>query len=675
MTPIVIPLHEKGGKFRDDSELRFALRSIAANFTDPHEVVIVGKKLPDWLTGVKHLQQTEAGLKTALRMACEAYPAGFVWFYDDNVILRPTSTEEIKVTPACRGWSKPKTGWARSLEQIHQRLVKEGRPAFDYSRPHGPYWFDKSMVDEAFADWPGMKGKFPWESWILSKRDHPRCHGHVKQYYGAFRGAPASGQRYLNYNDKGFTQELRNHLADCFPDACQYEKFSILERPGKPMKVDVHTIRFGESWWVGACAETLDSWCAKFGHKLKVWSRDDIDPSYPTPKFCEVDMLRDFLAGDAEWLLYVDADVWVAPDAPHHPRFQGKSGFLIRPDRPSKFSRHFPKWARAKFRDGRGLESQWTYRNAGVWACDRDAARRMLEVIALPYHECVQEQHHWNWWLCLAAAGGMKVSDLPDQWNAWPSENNKASFYHLCGQKKSIKFNSLVERGLIIRTPKMPPSFTPSFNYEKYRFAHCGTHMPMDELHIQMLHKLTTIETGTPPDQKIAVEIGSYQGASTAAFIEALNQGLIGHLHVVEVRPTETLRQILQMASDQSRITLHTKPFWDTDIGPADIVFIDGDHKWPAIGDALRAITWGAKIIAMHDSQSWPEIPGTWGAKLASGCIRDMPSRQVFEDAEQRNGMKTQRGFFVSADLEIDLSPLESITEITSPSPTCMAAC
>lgn len=30
-------------------------------------------------------------------------------------------------------------------------------------------------------------------------------------------------------------------------------------------------------------------------------------------------MLRDFLKGDAEWIFYIDADVWIDPDAEAHP--------------------------------------------------------------------------------------------------------------------------------------------------------------------------------------------------------------------------------------------------------------------------------------------------------------------------------------------------------------------
>lgn len=224
MTPIVFPLHHDGGKLRDDSELRFALRSIEQYFKDPFEIVIVGRKLPDWLQGVRHIDQPAKGLKTALRLAAEAFPNGFHWCYDDTILVRDTTAEEMKVTPACKGWSKPKTAWRRKLDSIRVRLLAEQLPAWDYSSPHGPYWFDKGMIDEAFRDWPGMASKFPCESWILSKRNWPRRHGVVKQYYGAFNEPPGDRQAFINFNNKGFTVELRDWLRTRFPDPSRFEK-------------------------------------------------------------------------------------------------------------------------------------------------------------------------------------------------------------------------------------------------------------------------------------------------------------------------------------------------------------------------------------------------------------------------------------------------------------------
>lgn len=225
--PICIPLHPRGGKFGDDSELRFALRSIHTHFKEPFEIALVCKKPPAWITGCRHIPG--AGLKSALRAAAAAYPFGFFWFYDDCCLLQDTAAGPMRLTPASQRWAKASTPWAQQLTRIRERLEAEGIRAWDYSRPHGPYWFDQSMVDEGFADWPGMESKFPWESWILSKRDWPRRHGSVKQYYGSFRKPPGPKTAYLNYNDDGNTFELRRYLESIFPEPSPFEA-----EPAKP---------------------------------------------------------------------------------------------------------------------------------------------------------------------------------------------------------------------------------------------------------------------------------------------------------------------------------------------------------------------------------------------------------------------------------------------------------
>lgn len=189
--PIVYPLHSKGGKLQNDIELKLSLRSLARHLKVPFKVVIAGERLPSWGTNIELLHLV-GGLKAALRAVAEAFPDGFFWIYDDCCLLKDTDAELLKITPACKGWPQlTKTNWAGMLNEIHERLRREGILAIDYSRPHGPYWLDKGMVDEGFADWPGMSGKFPWESWILSKRTWPKRHGVVKQYYGPFNSTRA----------------------------------------------------------------------------------------------------------------------------------------------------------------------------------------------------------------------------------------------------------------------------------------------------------------------------------------------------------------------------------------------------------------------------------------------------------------------------------------------------
>ncbi|GAA5124686.1 hypothetical protein JIN84_13000 [Luteolibacter yonseiensis] len=440
MIPIIIPLHPSGGRFGKNEELRYALRSLERHFTEPFKLVIVGRYLPAWLKGAE-LIECRHGLKSALKLAAEHYPEGFFWVYDDNVLLADRTAEEMKITPGKRKWGDPETGWSRDLESIRTRLEGEGIEPIDYSRPHGPYWFDKAMVDQGFEDWPGMKGKFPWESWILSKWKWPWISGVTKQLYGDF-SPPAEHHVYLNYNEAGTTVELREWLHARFPLASRFER----EVPKVSTSgVEVHTIRFGDAWWISACGDSLDDWCRRHGHGLRVWDKAAIHPRYPTAKFCVLDMLESFLAGTNQWCFYVDADVYVTDDAPTFPDMPGIRGMVIRPDQPSGATPGFPKFCEKHFPEQAGMANGWKYRNAGVWVCDRQAAAEMLRVAEEPYINAWQEQHQWNWWLVRAAAAGMAVTTLPDEWNRFGLEQGQAHFWHLAGKNKAEMFRKVRE--------------------------------------------------------------------------------------------------------------------------------------------------------------------------------------------------------------------------------------
>ena len=221
-TPIVIPLHKQGGKFGNDTEARYTIRSIEKHFVGEFRLCVVSSKLPEWSSNIELIPDGGKGLKCAVRRAAEAFPGGFFWWYDDCCLLQDQTPKLLKVTAACKGWRTDNQGrWSRDLDKVRARLVEENIHPVDYSRPHGPYWFDKGMIDEAFDDWPGMAGKFPFESWILSKRGWPHRINTVSQYYGAFR--PPVDTPLLNYNDSGNTVELREWLGERFPEKSSYE--------------------------------------------------------------------------------------------------------------------------------------------------------------------------------------------------------------------------------------------------------------------------------------------------------------------------------------------------------------------------------------------------------------------------------------------------------------------
>jgi hypothetical protein len=62
------------------------------------------------------------------------------------------------------------------------------------------------------------------------------------------------------------------------------------------MKLEIHTLRFGQSEWLTQCQPTIESYVRNHGMPLHVW--DDRPRGYPCVKFCEIDMIRKFLEGN-----------------------------------------------------------------------------------------------------------------------------------------------------------------------------------------------------------------------------------------------------------------------------------------------------------------------------------------------------------------------------------------
>lgn len=228
------------------------------------------------------------------------------------------------------------------------------------------------------------------------------------------------------------------------PEEVRRKDFRLPIPEGPFLKsVQVHTLRFGTAAWLSECAPTLQDWCDRHGYPLKVWG--DPGPKYPSAKFVEVEMVREFLAGEAEWMIYVDADVFVHPSAPALPEFA--PGFHICPDPP--FEHVSGRWLPWVAKHFSARPQGWIYRNAGLWICDREAARLFLSEAKEPFIEGHQEQHQFNYWLWRASSKGMSVHDLGREWNRFVGDGEPAWFFHLAGRKKERKLAQLRTQNLL----------------------------------------------------------------------------------------------------------------------------------------------------------------------------------------------------------------------------------
>lgn len=213
------------------------------------------------------------------------------------------------------------------------------------------------------------------------------------------------------------------------------------------MKAEVHTIRFGDAPWLAECAPTLDAWCKRHGHQLRVWDDPAAWSKYPSPKFVQIDMVRGFLKGENDFMLYVDADVLVrgdAPDFPFEPAMQLASDSLHRT--------HNDLW-HGWCVENYGLDtSKRDYCNAGVWSIDRKSAKKLLA--AMESHEMIdaggfQEQHWLNAVAWAAQFNGMLLLKLHSDWNRWGRDFEASWFIHFWGTEKEADIETYRKSGLL----------------------------------------------------------------------------------------------------------------------------------------------------------------------------------------------------------------------------------
>jgi len=206
------------------------------------------------------------------------------------------------------------------------------------------------------------------------------------------------------------------------------------------MSLEVHTLHYGSHEWMPECAGSLDAWCERHSLPLRVWG--DEFPAYPCAKFGTLEMLRTFLAGTSERFLFVDADVFVHPQAPIFPFADGLCIAVdLDPNPPfwTYWLEHLRPDLGGRVRENAGC--QWLYLNTGVWMADRDAAAAILAMAVPPFILGIQEQNQFNLWIMRAFDGGMTLHHLDQVWNSIRCDV-PAWFFHLAGYDKPAKLAS-----------------------------------------------------------------------------------------------------------------------------------------------------------------------------------------------------------------------------------------
>lgn len=186
-------------------------------------------------------------------------------------------------------------------------------------------------------------------------------------------------------------------------------------------------------------------------------------------------------------------------------------------------------------------------------------------------------------------------------------------------------------------------------DFEKYEFTLDCDHPDWltDKRHVEIIYEFLMAN-----DFKRVAEIGSYSGFSTAAFIEALNQGKDFKFHISELAPTRQLKALISLCKKPDNIILHVQTgeevleHWRD----FDFVFIDGDHDVKGAGaELLMILRYGIPNLMAHDTNIY-KIDKIYhpckGAELIARTMKSHKDYYWLEDKEERQGELTDRGLF-----------------------------
>ena len=227
-------------------------------------------------------------------------------------------------------------------------------------------------------------------------------------------------------------------------------------------RLAAYTWHYGKQPWIAGFAPAMAGWARRNLVKLTIWREPPSkDPAAPCALAA---MVEDFLSGDADWMIYLDADVMIHPLAPHPLEGGLQPGVWATPDLCS--ARELPVWqawvAKHFQRDARSCRA---YSNDGVWLVDRASAERFLPYLQRPLMPSANHPHFFN--LCLWDAvtdGKIEWHPLSAVWNRLPSgrpgRDHRSWFYHCSGTNKNEALAAWQMAGFLPQ-PRLPMTIKP----------------------------------------------------------------------------------------------------------------------------------------------------------------------------------------------------------------------
>ena len=179
----------------------------------------------------------------------------------------------------------------------------------------------------------------------------------------------------------------------------------------------------------------------------------------------------------------------------------------------------------------------------------------------------------------------------------------------------------------------------------------------MDWRHVMMIHAVLINER-----PKSVVEIGIWNGFSTAASVEAIELGFEMKIDFVDKQFRDPIREIVKSIKKPESVRM-----LDIDSaqynGSPECWIIDGDHGNGAAIDYHHARTRAARIVIIHDTN--PECrPDRHPGSIEIGGKLKRDAVCYFEDLKLREKENTERGLVIGFFYEPGADTIEALQKL-----------
>lgn len=217
-------------------ELKYSLRSLEENFTEPYEVWIMGD-LPDYIHGVTHIPTYNKNFvqvnKCRLFDLAQSFPEeeDFIWMNDDFYLLKPMDREVIGqyfyLSNVANLKTRGKTRWHQTFFTTMDFCKELGFTQFNFEC-HIPMLFNVQKLLLTFERFEELHKWAIISAYRNMHMDYKKLTQLGRKKVGFY--SPKTNFRvhreslFMNHDDKGLLPEVKKYLKDRFPVPSRYEK-------------------------------------------------------------------------------------------------------------------------------------------------------------------------------------------------------------------------------------------------------------------------------------------------------------------------------------------------------------------------------------------------------------------------------------------------------------------